>query len=254
MRARSRGSARRRRSGTRAATRRGDRGGGRLRAGAHRRPAPARSARACPGRPSCATTAPSRNSTQLCTMLVGWMATSIDAYGVSKRKCASMISEPLVHHRRGVDRHLRAHVPGGVRERLSRRDRGERVERAAQERTAAGGEHQPRAPTPGSSPRRHCQSAECSLSIGMMRAPAAAARALTSSPAMTRTSLVAVATVAPASIAASVGRRAAAPVIATQTTSASMAAISQAASMPTAQPGRQRGCSNRRAPAPCGRR
>ena len=49
---------------------------------------------------------------------------------------------------------------------------------------------------------------------------------------MTRTSLVAVATVAPASIAASVGRIAAAPVIATQTTSASIAAISQAASMP----------------------
>src|ERR1700722_1673364 len=88
-----------------------------------------------------------------------------------------------------------------------------------------------------SSPRRHYQSAECSLSIGMMCAADSDARARTSSPAMTRTSLVAVATVAPASTAASVGRSAAAPVMATHTTSASIAAISQAASMPTAQPG-----------------
>src|SRR5476649_1330496 len=53
---------------------------------------------------------------------------------------------------------------------------------------------------------------------------------------MTRTSFVAVATVLPASIAASVGCSAAAPVMATQTTSASMAAMSHAASSPEAQP------------------
>jgi len=60
-------------------------------------------------------------------------------------------------------------------------------------------------------------------------------RARTISPAMTSTSLVAVATVVPASMAANVGRSAAAPVMATQTTSAGMAASSQAASRPTPQ-------------------
>ena len=47
---------------------------------------------------------------------------------------------------------------------------------------------------------------------------------------------MAVATVVPASRAARVGRGAAAPVMATQTTSAGRAAISQAASSPTPQP------------------
>ncbi len=88
----------------------------------------------------------------------------------------------------------------------------------------------------GSSPRRHCQIAECSLSMATMRAPESCARARTTSPAMTSTSLVAVATVVPASMAARVGRSAAAPVMATQTTSAGMAASSHAASRPIPQP------------------
>ena len=50
----------------------------------------------------------------------------------------------LVHHRGGVDRDLPAHRPGGVLERLLRRDMHERVARPRAKRPAAGGEHDPR--------------------------------------------------------------------------------------------------------------
>ena len=86
------------------------------------------------------------------------------------------------------------------------------------------------------SPRRHCHRALCSLSTGRIRAPDAAARARTSSPAMTSTSLVAVATVRAASSAASVRQQRRGAGIATQTTSDSIAAISHTASIPAPNP------------------
>ena len=215
--------------------RHGGRDGDRRPACARRPPGRARSGHACRG-PRAGQRPPRRGTRPSCARC--WSAGSrrrSTRSGVSKRKCASMISKPLfiivaesivtfgpmfqvgwASASAGV---IDPNVSSG------RRRKGPPLAVNTNRDTDA-----------GSSPRRHCQSAECSLSMGMMRAPDAAARALTISPAMTRTSFVAVATVRPASIAASVGRIAAAPVIATQTTSASIAAISQAASIPLAHP------------------
>ena len=157
-------------------------------------------------------------------------------YGTSKRKCASMISKPLFSivaessvtfgpmRQVGCASASSAVIDENVP--MGRCRNGPPLAVRTMRRTDA-----------TSSPRRHCHTALCSLSMGMTRVPAEAARARTSSPAITSTSLVAVATRRPASRAASVGRSAAAPVIATQTTSASIAAMSHAASIPDAQPG-----------------
>ena len=66
----------------------------------------------------------------------------------------------------------------------------------------------------------------CSESTGSTVAPVAAARRMNSAPAQTRHSLLASATVAPRSIAASVGRRPMAPAIAPITQSAGRSAAS----------------------------
>ncbi len=51
--------------------------------------------------------------------------------------------QALVHHRRRVDRHLRAHRPRRVAERLGGRDGAERGEIARAKRTAGGRQHEP---------------------------------------------------------------------------------------------------------------
>jgi hypothetical protein len=74
----------------------------------------------------------------------------------------------------------------------------------------------------------------CSESTGNTVAPLAAARRMNSPPAQTRHSLLASATVAPRSAAASVGARLAAPVIAAITQSAGRCAASTIAASPAA--------------------
>ena len=169
-------------------------------------------------------------------MLDGWMTTSIREYGTSKRKWASMISKPLFIivaestvifgpiDQLGWCSASSTVMPSKSASGRSRK--GPPLAVSTRRRTAA-----------GSSPRRHCHRALCSLSTGISRAPRARARSVTSSPAITSTSLVAMATSVPASRAARVGRRAAAPLIPTQTTSAGTAATSHAAAIPVPQPG-----------------
>ena len=72
----------------------------------------------------------------------------------------------------------------------------------------------------GAAPSRHCCSAECSLSTGSSSRPLRRTAAVTSSPPATRLSLLASARSLPASSAAIVASRPAAPTIAFSTTSA----------------------------------
>ncbi|MNX84668.1 hypothetical protein D3C86_1164780 [compost metagenome] len=68
----------------------------------------------------------------------------LDALGRHREQPARLDGlEALVHHRRGVDRDLAAHAPGGMRAGLVGRDAVQRLQRAVQERPARGGEHQP---------------------------------------------------------------------------------------------------------------
>ncbi len=77
------------------------------------------------------------------------------------------------------------------------------------------------------SPQRHCQIAECSESTGRSSASCRRASAVTICPAITSTSLFAMAIALPARAAASDGASPAAPTVATTTTStAGCAAIS----------------------------
>jgi hypothetical protein len=48
------------------------------------------------GRPICASTLPSQNSTKLCTTLCGCTTTSMRSYGTPNRWCASMTSSALL--------------------------------------------------------------------------------------------------------------------------------------------------------------
>ena len=72
-----------------------------------------------------------------------------------------------------------------------------------------------------SRPSRHWKIALCSLSTGKTRTPRRLAASITTSPAMTRISLLATAMSLPASIAASAGRKPPVPTIAIKTKSAS---------------------------------
>ena len=186
------------------------------------------------GTPSWALVAPSRNSTIEWITEPGCTSTSMRRYSTSKRKWASMTSSPLFIMVALSMVTLGPMLQVGWRSASS----GVMAGKVAGSRSRKGpplAVRISRLTLAGSSPRRHCQSAECSLSMGRRRDPDRRERARTISPAMTSTSLVAVATVVPASMAANVGRSAAAPVMATQTTSAGMAASSQAASRPTPQ-------------------
>ena len=80
----------------------------------------------------------------------------------------------------------------------------------------------------------HWKTAECSLSTGSTRTPHSSALRMTSSPAMTSTSLVAKAMSIPFSMAANVGLRPDIPTVATRQMSASLSATAiSAAPSPT---------------------
>ena len=118
--------------------------------------------------------------------------------------------EPLVHHRRRVDRDLGPHAPGGMAQRVLARDPLQFIGRSAAKRTpdAVSTAAVTRS---GGAPSSSWKSAECSESTGTRAAPVRARTAATRSPPATRLSLLARATVIPRSRAASVGRSPAAP-------------------------------------------
>ena len=92
------------------------------------------------GRPSWATTAPSTNSTIEWMSCCGWTTTSMRSKGMSKSRCASMTSRPLLTRVAELVVITRPHREVGVRERLLRGDVGELVGRATAERAPGRGE------------------------------------------------------------------------------------------------------------------
>ena len=140
--------------------------------------------------------------------------------------------EPLVGERRRVDRDLRAHAPRRVRERVLDRDVLEVVAAAAAERPARGGQDERVDRSRCSRPPRHWKSAECSESTGSRRPPPRSFAASASSPAATRLSLFASASVTPRSSAQSVAPTPAKPTIAFRTTSGCAASSSSVTSPP----------------------
>src|SRR4051794_19436395 len=193
------------------------------------------------GVPSWALREPSRKRTAEWTTLCGWITTSIASYPTSYSQCASMTSSPLfarvaesivilapmVHV--GWRRAWSGVTPANVEGSRSRNGPPDAVRISA-------------ATSASDSPARHCQSAECSESIGrsqasglaagsrasVARTAAARARAsgITRCPPATSVSLLAVATTVPARNAARTGRRLTTPPVATTTRSTSSRAAS----------------------------
>ena len=99
-----------------------------------------RSGRACPGSPTCASSAPSRKRTSEWTIEDGCTTTSIASYGTPKSQCASISSSPLFA---SVAESIVIFGPirqVGMGERLLRGHVRELVARAAAERPAGRGE------------------------------------------------------------------------------------------------------------------
>ena len=140
--------------------------------------------------------------------------------------------EPLVDERGGVGRDDLAHREVRVGQRLLGRHVGELLAGPAPERAAAGGEHE------AAYLLRRCRRAgtgrsRCARCRPARSGPAARGRAPAARP-MIRVSLLASASVVPASSAARVGRSPTAPVIPLSTTSAASPAASTLASSPSA--------------------
>ena len=114
--------------------------------------------------------------------------------------------QALVDQRRRVDRDDRAHVPGRVGQRLLDGDVGELVGGAAAERAAAGGEDQPGDLVAGAAAQALGQRRV--LGVDRHELARARRRPVTSAPPAISDSLLASATVRPASSAASVGPQA----------------------------------------------
>ena len=142
--------------------------------------------------------------------------------------------EPLVRERGGVHSDLSSHRPGRMCERLLDGDM-RRARRACRPRNGPPDAVRTSDSTvSGSRPSRHWKSAECSLSTGSSRPPPRRCAATASSPAATRLSLFASASVTPCSSAHSVASTPAKPTMALRTTSGSHASSS---SPPTPRPG-----------------
>ena len=92
------------------------------------------------GRPSCAITEPSRNSTRPCTIDCGCTSTSISSGGEREQMMRLDHFQALVHQRRGIDGDLRAHRPVRMLQRLFGRGRPDRLQRPGAERAARGGQ------------------------------------------------------------------------------------------------------------------
>src|SRR5215831_10326393 len=133
--------------------------------------------------------------------------------------------QPFVHQGCRIDRDLRAHRPIGMLERLLDGRGLDRLGRGGAKRTSGGGQNHP-AHVLAAASAHGLKQALCSESTGSTVAPDAAARRMNRPPAHTSVSLLASATMAPRSAAASVGLRPAAPVIAPITHSAGRSAAS----------------------------
>src|SRR5260221_4602992 len=178
-----------------------------------------------------AMTLPSSSSTIAWTTLSGWSTTSMRSYGRPYSQCVSTTSYALftsvaesivtfgpirqVGWRSASSAVIEPNVPS-ARSRNGPPDAviATRFTRAM------------------STPLRHCQRAQCSLSTGRSRFPAPPLAARTRWPPTTRTSLFARATSLPAASAARVGRRPAIPGVATSTRSTSSAVASATRSSP----------------------
>ena len=148
--------------------------------------------------------------------------------------------EALVHQRGRIDGDLGAHRPVGVLERLLRRDGGQVRGRPAAEGAAGAGEEELldgaarlRAVAGLPAPARHWKSALCSLSTGRISEPLRRAASSTNGPPATMLSLLASASVAPASSVAMVARSPAAPTMPLSTVSGAPAAAASAAARAT---------------------
>src|ERR1700733_5915732 len=137
--------------------------------------------------------------------------------------------EPLVHHRRRVDRDPAAHLPVRMREGLLRGNVGHAGQWRAEERPDAGSTS--RRASRCSPPRRHWCTALCSLSTGSSSRPAFFAAAMTNSPAATSTSLFERAMIFPSLTASYVASSPTTPTAAETTMSA--AACVPTASIPS---------------------
>src|SRR5579875_2043227 len=176
------------------------------------------------GTASCAFTEPSTNSTSECTMLSRCSSTRMRSSGTPNSHEASITSSPLfinVAESMVILAPIRqvgcCSASAGVTAR--RRSRG-RSRNAPPEAVRINAATSAALPSGVPSPRKHCQIALCSLSMGSTATWWARAAAMTRCPAITSASLLASATVFPASIAASVGRRPWRPTTASSTKSA----------------------------------
>ncbi len=181
--------------------------------------------------PTTALMLPSVKRTRPCTSDCGCTTTSICSSGISKRKCASKTSRPL------LKRVAESMVTFGPMFQLGWASACSRV---TLERSAGPSRKGPpeavstsAATVSGSSPRRHWKRAECSESTGVMRPPCSRASSHMSGPATTMASLLASATCRPARSAAAAGARPAMPGRAATTTSAWAVATASRPSLPT---------------------
>ena len=184
------------------------------------------------GRPRCASRAPSRKRTSPCTVEPGWTTTSICSYGMPKSQCASISSSPLFARVAESTLIFRpmfqvgcASASSTVTWSSSPRVRPRKGPPDAVRTSAS--------TVSGSRASRHWKSAECSLSTGNRRPPPRRCAATASSPAATRLSLFASASVTPCSSAHSVASTPAKPTTALRTMSGSDASSSCAADPPT---------------------
>ena len=169
-----------------------------------------------------ASTLPSTNSTNEWMTDSGWMTTARRSAGMSNSQRASITSRALFNERGGIDGDLAAHAPGRmVASACSMVACRRSASALAAERPAAAGQHEPFHVFG----RAALQRLEDGRMLAIDRAPAARraclANSMTSGPAMTRVSLLATATVLPASRAAQVPASPAAPTMAETTVSVS---------------------------------
>src|SRR6266550_2606808 len=165
------------------------------------------------GKPTCARTDPSTNSTNACTTDWGWTTTSTASYGRPNRKCASITSSALFTRLAESTviffpifqvgwRNASSTVAPATRSGFQVRNGPPDAVRMS------------RASSPGRRPVMHCSTALCSESTGTISPPPSRAVRVTSSPAITSVSLLASATRFPARRADSVASSPAAPTMA----------------------------------------
>ncbi len=184
------------------------------------------------GWPRCASAAPSRKRTTPWTTELGCTTTSILGYGRPKRKCASISSRPLFASVAEsivifgpIDQVGCASASSTVTDSSSARERFRKGPPEAVSTTES--------TVSAARPSRHWKTAECSLSTGSSAPPPRFQASSARSPAATRLSLFASASVTPRSSAHSVAPTPAKPTTAFRTRSGSDASRSSVRSPPT---------------------